>query len=172
MQSNISSPPSTSQVNSLHKPPFSKRVWKSITAFFERMPIYFFPLFLLSLEWSLRFAFKLNTQEFIGPTLAATGVGMTISLTSYKSRKVLKSIPAELKTYILENDMTVDTGTTRFFRNLCWVFTLTLTAFWIGAIIISTQFGALSYWRIPLHYWIGGLSYLMGLILSEVKERL
>lgn len=148
----------------------SRKFWRGLLGFFERLPGYVFPLFLVALEWALRFAFQLSTQEFVGPTLASTGVGLTISLTSYKSRKTLENAPAEIRNYIEEHNYTVDSASSRFFRVFCWITTLVLTIFWVATLIISTKFATMTYWIFPAHYYLGFLSYILGFALSELKE--
>lgn len=142
-----------------------------LVSFSERTPGYLFPFFLLTLEWVLRSAFQLNTQEFIGPTLAATGVGMVISLTSYRSCKMVpENTPANIKKYILENKLRVETKLSIFFKNLCWTLTFILILLWIWSIILSTQSPNDILWLFPKQYYPGIASFFIGFVLSEIKE--
>lgn len=149
-----------------------KKFFRYLVVWSERAPGYLFPFFLLTVEVILRDAFQLNTSEFIGPTLAAAGAGMVIYLVSYHDCNILPSdIPEEVKTYLSQNDKyRLETNLSILFRNFCLIVTLILTLLWIWAIILSTQSPDLMWWFFPVHYYPGMASYILGAILSEVKE--
>lgn len=149
-----------------------KRWLRYLIFLFERAPSYFFPFFLLMVESILRDAFQLNTKEFIGPTLAATGAGMVIYLVSYHECKLLPpNLPQPVAQYLNQNDnYRLETNLSVFFRSLCLIVTLALTLLWIWTIILSTQSPDLMWWIFPAHYYPGAVSYMLGFILSEVKE--
>ena len=170
MQDNGSLPAPQTQASKESIRAAPKQVSKYFASLSERATQYLFPLFLLAVEWFLRDAFRLSTQEFIGPTLAATGVGMTITLTSYEGNKLLQSIPSEIKEYAERNNLRVETTKSGVFRNMCWIVTLVLTLLWIWSITLSTQHPNSTLWIFPTHYYPGFGSYIFSLFLSELKE--
>ena len=148
-----------------------RQIPKKLVSFSDRFVGYLFPFFLLVLEGVLRSAFELDTREFIGPTLAATGVGMVISLTSYQSDKSIpEQIPKDIKKYIRENDLRVETKRSILYKNLSWIFTFILVLLWIWSLILSTKFSNSTIWIFPSQYYPGIGSYLVGFILTEIKE--
>jgi len=141
-----------------------------LASFSERVPGYLFPLFLLFLEMFLRFAFNLNTKEFIGPTLSATGVGMIMSLTTHKSTKLPANIPQDVTNFIKDHNLTIEPVAVKVFKSVCWALILVLTLLWLGSIILSTRYPNEVWIYFPAHYYPGFLSFIIGFILSEVKE--
>jgi hypothetical protein len=136
-----------------------------------RIPVYLLPGFLVLLEWVLRDAFKLPSQEFVGPTLAAAGIGLTIPLTAYEVHdKVLAKIPADIASQIEKNHLKIDTSEARAFRNICWTMTFLLILLWIWAIVSSIKSPTLLWRILPFHYVPGAISYIVGIALTEWKE--
>jgi hypothetical protein len=136
----------------------------------ERIPGYLFPFFLLILELILRYAFNLNTQEFIGPTLAATGVGMIMSLTAHRSNKIPRVVPQEVEQFLKEKKLTIEPYSVKVFRSICWTLTLVLTILWVVSITLSIKFPSNTMLSLPTHYYPGFMSYVIAFVLSEVKE--
>src|SRR4051812_93850 len=52
----------------------------------KRILIYGYPFYLVSLEYLLRQAIKLESEAFIGPTLAAVGISLLLPLIVPKKR--------------------------------------------------------------------------------------
>ena len=139
-------------------------------SFSERLLSYFYPIFLLVIEWFLRFAFQLDTQAFIGPTLTATSIGMTISLTTFKSNKGLSEDIIEQVKRLEEKGVRIETSRSIIFRNSCFLITLFLTIVWISTLVISVKFTGSKFWKFPLSYFLGLFCYFIGFITSEIKE--
>jgi hypothetical protein len=129
-------------------------------------------------EWFLRSAFKLSTQEFIGPTLASAGAGMLITLTNFKDKSqkaVPENLPPDLKKFVTDNGYKLESAgidKARVFSNISWIFTFLLTLLWIWSITLSTQSPSLMLGAFPAHYYPGAASYLIGLMFSEIREAL
>jgi hypothetical protein len=146
----------------------------------DRSLSYFYPIFLVALEWFLRIAFQLDTQEFVGPTLAATSVGMIIPIISYRSSKALSdatggTLPEEVTKQIKkleEMGARVECGRSIVFRNICLMAALIFTLVWISTIVITTKkFPAINeLWGISISYMLGLACYFLGFLLSEMKE--
>ncbi len=156
----------------------AKKILTYLAFLTDRLPSYFFPIFLLLVEWFLRSAFKLNTQEFIGPTLASAGAGMLITLTNFKDKSqkaVPENLPPDLKRFVTDNGYKLELAgidKTRVFSNISWIFTFLLTLLWIWSITLSTQSPSLMLGAFPAHYYPGAASYLLGLMFSEIREAL
>ena len=144
-------------------------------SFSDRFLSYSYPFFLLALEWFLRLAFQLDTQEFVGPTLAATSVGMVIPMISYRSVKGLSNILSEETVQDIkkleEMGAKIECGRSVVFRNFCFVAALFFTLTWVATIVISTKFPTMgSLGGHSLSYVLGLACYLLGFLLSEIKE--
>lgn len=134
----------------------------------------------MAVEFFLRLAFKLDTGQFIGPTLASAGAGMLFSLVTYsKSSSVPlpESIPVspELKEFMASQDLRLEANgvsKVRVFNNIVIVLTLVVLFCWFVALVLSTQMPQLVWLSLPVHYYPGFASYLVGLVFSEIKETL
>jgi hypothetical protein len=144
----------------------------------DRALVYLFPFFLLFLEIILRDAFKVNARDFIGPTLAATGVGLVIPLTGHKSTKLNQSLPGIDKKLLGKlqelqaQGFTIEPKSLRTFRSACWVIAFLLIAAWIWTVTQSLNADAPLWGPFPDHYYVGMASFVLGLLMSEVKESL
>jgi hypothetical protein len=146
-----------------------------LVSFSDRFLSYLYPIFLLALEWFLRLAFQLDTQEFVGPTLAATSVGMVIPMISYRSAKgISNSLSEETIQQIKkleEMGAKIECGRSIVFRNFCFVVALFFTLIWVATIVISTKFPTTgNLWGWSLSYILGFACYFLGFLLSEIKE--
>jgi hypothetical protein len=136
-----------------------KRYFTSLS---DRALSYLYPIFLLALEWFLRLAFQLNTQEFVGPTLAATSVGLVIPLIAFRSAKGLSDengnkLPPEILEQLRrleESGAKLVSGESVIFANLCFLMSLLFTLAWVATI----------------SYLLGVFCFVLGLFLSEMKE--
>lgn len=153
-----------------------KRYFTSLS---DRALSYLYPIFLLALEWFLRLAFQLNTQEFIGPTLAATSVGLVIPLITFRSAKGLsdengRTLPPEILEQIRkleESGAKLASGESVIFANLCFLISLIFTLAWVATIIIETKFPTSTFFfGLSFSYLLGVFCFIVGLFLSEVKE--
>jgi hypothetical protein len=124
----------------------------------DRAIVYLFPAYLLAIEVFLRSALSLDSEAFIGPVLASIGLGFIIPLTIPRSA-------------IVNRDETTLSNKERRFIQICWIFILTLTVFWIWSLFLST-FPKKHWWVLHAGYYPGILSCVLGIALSEIKERL
>jgi hypothetical protein len=150
-----------------------------LAALSDRALSYLYPVFLLGLEWFLRLAFQLDTEEFIGPTLAATSVGMVIPLITFRSARGLsdengnKLSPETLSQIrrLEESGAKLVSVESVIFGNICFLISLFFTLAWIAAIVIETGSStAGSFLGISSSYLLGLACFLVGLFLSEIKE--
>lgn len=138
--------------------------------FGERLFVYFFPAFLIALEWFMRSAFALDTELFVGPILASVGLSFLIPLTIPKKsdpHKLSKEAQEELErlhlTFIPKRE--------RIFMQLCWLLMLIFIISWVSALYLSTIPGQY-WWRFPISYYPGIFNCFAGIIMSELKELL
>lgn len=138
-----------------------------------------YPIFLLMLEWFLRIAFQLDTEEFIGPTLAATSIGLVIPLVTFRSSKGLTDENGdELSPELLEqirrleeSGASVASGESTIFANICFVISLMFTLGWVATIVIEANTpSSVFFLGLSPSYLIGLSCFLVGLFLSEIKE--
>ena len=140
----------------------------------DRTPGYLFSVFLILLELILRTALDIDTKGFIGPTLAAAGIGMTIPITSYTNRQAVLSeiekISTEFKRTILDKGYSLDTRRARVLRNIGWGMLILLSILWIVSIYTSIQETLFSPFMIRVQYVLGVICFIGGILITEVKE--
>lgn len=122
---------------------------------------YLFPLILLLFEWGLRAALKVDTSSFFGPTLAAAALSFLIPLTKpveyqggWAGRRVLM--------------------TSRFdasFVSLTWVLILLGLFAWASACYFSLTTPTSLALGFPTHTTIGGIAYVISLVMTSLKEK-
>jgi len=146
--------------------------WKS---FLDRLPVYIFPAFLVVIEWILRSISSLDTQTFIGPTLAAVGasylVPLTIDkpLTQEKQKKFPQVIIDEFE-MLRGKGISVRTESEQHFIQFCWVCVLVFTGTWALSLYLSAKFPHNLLWIAPASYYPGIVNYFGGIVLCEIRE--
>ncbi len=132
----------------------------------ERLPIYILPVALVVLEWVIRSAFAIDTQAFIGPSLASIGIGLVMPLTT--RRTVEFDIPTQFEAMLEQKGWAVVSTQEQRFIQICWVSIPILMAMWAVTLYASTKF--------PLQYWrnlaLGTVNFMAGILLSEARERI
>jgi hypothetical protein len=129
-----------------------------------RILAYGFAFFLLFLEWLLRKLANIDSHEFMGPTLAAAGVGFLVPLTTAKNK--LSTLPTS--TQLQLNGYYVISSREQIFVDLSRMFLFVLVASWAYDLFLvctrSAGFLGLS----PVV--LGLITYFVAVVLAEVKE--
>ncbi|MCP4373229.1 MAG: hypothetical protein GY797_34760 [Deltaproteobacteria bacterium] len=129
--------------------------------------IYGFPVILMIIEFILRASLALDTQIFIGPTLASVGIGFVIPLVAPKEKnfgltdKKIKEY--QTKGIVLRS--TRDETFIHFVLILIFVFTIS----WMSSLYLSSQFPKMTWLTVPAYMYPGFLNYFGGVLLSVVK---
>jgi hypothetical protein len=130
----------------------------------KRVLAYGFAFFLLLLEWVFRKLANLNSHEFIGPTLAAAGVGFLVPLISPKT--VVPTLPEEAKKQ-LDGYYIIPKKQQRLVE-ITLLFLFLLIASWVYDLylVCKPTSGLLGISPISL----GLVTYLAAVVLAEIKE--
>ena len=134
----------------------------------KRILIYGFPFFLIALERVLRTALNLNSETFMGPTLAAVGVSFLLSLIVPKSREL--GLSQETLSEIDRQGIIVIPRNEQILIDLVWVFIFTLTASWAYCLYLSCITPTSTWLKIPAYQILGFGNYFVGVLFSEIKE--
>src|SRR5438105_862607 len=108
-----------------------RRMLDYLGALLERAPIYVYPLLLLLIERVLREAYHVDAQAFIGPTLAGTGIGLILPLTSHTSNKAMAKLSRRTQMLLHGQSLRVESLGLRVFKSVCWILTLAVTGLWL-----------------------------------------
>lgn len=136
----------------------------------KRTLIYGYPFYLISIEFILRRALKIESEAFIGPTLAAVGISLLLPLIVPKKR----DFPFTKKTMLRIEKLGVKMIDKREsgFIDLVWSFIFVLTALWAYSLYLSSQRQENSLVGLPGYLIIGFLNYFIAVVLSEIKEKI
>lgn len=135
----------------------------------KRLLTYGFPFFLIFIEFLLRNAYRLDTEEFIGPTLAAVGVSLLLPLIVPK--KIEVGLTQQTKQELDQKKVRILYKSEDRFIDIVWIFIFILTACWAYTLYISAQKDHIQMWMTFPNYKVLGFSnYFLGVLFSEVKE--
>jgi len=134
----------------------------------KRILIYGFPFFLIALEIVFRKALGINSQIFIGPSLAGVGIGFLLSLTTPRKRDI--PLSPETLDKIKELGMVMIPKAEQTLIDIVWIFIFLLTASWFLCLYLSSVSPQLIFLTMPVYQIIGYANYFVGVIFSEIKE--
>lgn len=124
---------------------------------------YGFPLILLVFEWGLRTLMLVDASGFIGPTLAAAGLSFLIPLTRPKRlNATVPDYPKAVVTSRLDQQ----------FVGLVWLLVLVSLFAWSASCYASIKTPDATVLGYPTHSVIGGVTYLISLTMTFVKEKI
>ena len=129
-----------------------------------RILTYGFVFFLIFLEWLLRTLSNVDSQEFMGPTLAAAGIGLLVPLTTAKNKAA--SLSSNTQQQIL--GYIVISKKEQTMVGVIWIFLFLLLTCWTYDLCLIGKKCPAVFGISPL--WLGGIAYFVAVILSEVKE--
>jgi len=134
----------------------------------KRILIYGFPFFLIALEYVLRTALSLDSETFMGPTLAAVGISFLLSLIVPKNREL--DLSQETQNEIDRLGIIVVPRGEQILIDLVWVFIFALTASWAYCLYLSCINPSTTWFKIPAYQLLGYGNYFIGVLFSEIKE--
>jgi hypothetical protein len=135
---------------------------------FKRVITYGFPFFMILIEFILRSAFKVESRTFMGPTLAATGVGLMLPLTVPKPRDL--QLTAATKEELRKYKLSVVVEPERRLMEWTWLSLVVFTFVWAYSLYLSCRSPHWLIMRVPDYLLAGLLTYFVAIVLSEVKE--
>ena len=121
----------------------------------------------------------METRAFIGPTLAAAGIGMTLPIVSYNDRRrTLTEVSTRIRNTIDARGFFLDSKRAKYLRIIAWLFVIFLTAIWAYALYCSVNDFQISYYfkwlllniQVRFQYILGVACFFGGIAITEVKE--
>ena len=136
----------------------------------KKLFIAFFPFQLLLIEWLIRQVGGWDTINFVGPSLAATGLGLMVTVLEPKQidLHVSQQYLARLRSAKFR---LVNASDQRIMDLALWALLFGLTL-WIGSLYVSTKFPNLVWQNQPLSLWLGLVDAFIGLGLYFLKAYL
>jgi hypothetical protein len=125
--------------------------------------IYGFPLLLLIFEWGLRTIIQVDSSGFTGPTLAAAGLSYLMPLTKPKILDI--PIPGML------GNAVVTSKADQRLVGLVWLIVLSTLFAWAASCYMSIKHPSETMAGVSAHFFIGGVTYVVSLIMTAIKER-
>jgi hypothetical protein len=132
----------------------------------SRILLYVFPVFLVGLEYIFRASISTSegSGSFLGPTLAAAGVGLILPLIILQS-PVLASDEIKQK----YGEVVLINKRDRAIAEISLVFVFVCTAIWLYSLSLSCEKKDVLWWILPCHIYPGLFNYGIGVILTEIK---
>ena len=126
----------------------------------------------------MRLASKTQTADFIGPSLAAVGIGYIIPATVVKKVELTvfdnitdqekESLEARMKakglSFVPETD--------RNYASFCLVALVAMMLVWLADIHLTNHRRDMYFLFAPFYIWVGAANMGVGIVLAEVKEQL
>jgi hypothetical protein len=123
--------------------------------------IYGFPIILVLFEAFLRSLINVDTFGFVGPTLAATGISFMVPLTRLKVSEVESSL-GEKWVQVSKRDQA--------YVNLVWLLLFISLFLWFWVCTLSIKSDTSMLFDFPTHVIVGAAMYVVGIVLSSIKE--
>jgi hypothetical protein len=126
-----------------------------------------FPLILLLFEWGLKRVLAVDTREFIGPTLAATGLSFLVPLTKPKKSYVAVDVG---------KFATVRAKWDEDFIPITLLFIFLFFFVWLASCYVSLKYPYLAVvfrsYSMSLQIVLGALAYFISLVMTGIKKAL
>lgn len=130
------------------------------------------PVLLIVIEWEMRSVSGVDTQAFVGPTLASVGLGILIPLMQPRPNRRDPAIPASFYEEAERYHMTVSTEREHHFDDLCLFLLIPAIVLWTWTVYLSVKaphsmagpFAVYDYWGI--------VNYIVGAALTEIREHI
>ena len=137
-------------------------------SFIQAALIYGFPLYIVLIELLVRAFLAIDTQAFVGPSLAAVGLGFLVPLLHLKDRasEYGEAVDKEAQ----EKEAILVTKKDLDFLMVVIAILLLLLVLWVVSLVLSVQDPIPRLGIIPIPYLSGVPSYIIGIVLSVVKE--
>jgi hypothetical protein len=132
----------------------------------NRILIYAFPFFLALMEWLLRISLRVDSKEFVGPTIAAAALGLLLPLTGIKNRDFALSEPTRRQIEALK--AVIVPKRERILVDIVWIVILTSLATWGACLVFACKPDINPLHVSPFYYALG--TYFLAVIFSEIRE--
>jgi hypothetical protein len=132
----------------------------------NRILIYTFPFFLIAMEWLLRISLRVDSREFVGPTIAAAALGLLLPLTGLKNREFALSDGVKRQIEALKAEIVPKRD--RILIDIVWLTILASLAIWGGCLVFACKPEQNPLNISPVYY--GLVSYFVAVIFSEIRE--
>jgi hypothetical protein len=144
-----------------------RRTFASKFTMFRKVLLYGLPLYLYGLEFLLKTIASFTQDSIAGPTLAGAGIGFLLPLTELKT----VHIDSKLEKALAGLGAVAHSPRDKSFSDFVWVAFFVALGAWMFSIYLT-----LRHVNVPqLVNWplmIGALTFVVSIILTEIKERI
>jgi hypothetical protein len=134
----------------------------------NRVLIYTFPFFLALMEWLLRTSLRVESKEFVGPTIAAAALGLLLPLTGLKNHEFALSDSTRRQVDALK--AVIVPKRERILVDIVWIVILGSLATWGACLVFACKPDSNPLHVSPIYYALG--TYFLAVIFSEIREAL
>lgn len=129
-----------------------------------------FPIYLIFFELLLRTIASVDASAFIGPTLAAAGLSVLISLAESTKGNSGIELSYELKEQLKSANVEVVKKSHKLYEKLIWGCILLGLLVWYWSCNVAITNPNSKTWIVPNHFLIGGINYIISVVLISRKK--
>lgn len=134
----------------------------------RRILLYGFPVFIILLEILLRSAYSIDSKGLVGPALAATAIGLLLPLTSQKRRDL--QLPHAITEKLKGRGIMIIPKTEKTLIEAVWLILFVFVLAWAYAVYLSCRQVAGGRFGLTWCQMIGIVTYIIGVVLTEIRE--
>jgi hypothetical protein len=142
----------------------------------KRVPLYFFPIYLCIAEYCLREFLVAEPVKarapapwsIFGPSIAAAGIALLFPVVV--PRPPTYQLPPRAQAALNQRNLAIYSISDQRVTTTAWIVLVILTGVWAATLYIAQKNPPIEWWSlIPVTLVIGGIAYIAGIILTELK---
>ena len=141
----------------------------------KRVPLYLFPIYLSVAEYLVREFLiaepaRAGTAPFsiVGPSIVAAGIALLFPVVVPKRQTY--QLPPRAQAALNERSLAIYSVADQRVTSAAWIVLVILTGLWVATLYIAQKNPPLAWWDIiPVPLVMGGIAYIVGMILTELN---
>lgn len=141
----------------------------------KRVPLYFFPIYVCVAEYLLReFLIAkpakaiLAPWSIVGPSIAAAGIALLFPVVVPKPPTY--QLPPRALVALNQRNLGIYSIADQRVTTAAWIVLVILAGVWVATLYIAQKNPPIEWWNlIPVTLVLGGIAYIAGIILTELK---
>jgi hypothetical protein len=140
----------------------------------KRVPIYFFPIYLSVAEYLVREFLIVEPAKggavpvsIVGPSIVAAGIALLFPVVVPRSSPY--QVSARVQAALDQRRLAIYSVADQHVSTAAWIALVIMAGVWVATLYIAQKDKPLEWKLIPVTLIIGGVSYIVGIILTELK---
>lgn len=141
----------------------------------KRVPLYLFPIYLSVAEYLVReFLIAEPTKAaappfaIVGPSIVAAGIALLFPVVIPKPPQY--QLPPRAQAALNQRNLVIYSVADQRVTSVAWILLVILAGVWVATLYIAQRDPPLEWWNlIPVPLAMGGIAYIAGIILTELK---